>query len=948
MSEITTKTNTSCLQSLQKTIVSGLENFFSRYGKAVASKPWIFILGCFLFTGLSGLGLLKFRAENEGIKLWIPRNSDFRLNNDWLFENFPRSLRFNSLILTSEDNILTPEALQAMWRIRKGIADIVNTNNDTWDKMCLKRPIVKTPSFADFFGKKRRRRQTDDDPFSDDWGDDEAFFDDGGKSSDSPSFDEIIKTLYPDPYCSIVKLMPQACFETSILELWARDGVYDKNVEEEIENLTEEKILEKINNVNMSGLFLVETDFTNYLSGVERDESGKIVSASATTMRWFGNMNMTAAKETGGVPGRGEPLDPRMLEFEGDVVNVLTNKTHYPEGLDSAPNVARSFGDIAGATILGDISYFAIGYCMMFGYASIMMGRLNCVEHRILLATAGILGVIMGIIVSYGLCSAFGLFYGPMHSVMPFLMLGIGIDDMFVIMQSWQTLTTQERAGSLVERFGHTMKHAGAAITVTSITDVIAFGIGGLTVLPALQSFCIYASVGIVATFIFQSTFFLAWFSLDQKRLENGRNACCCCIVHNSFDYRNDRDQKSFLRKVFNGLGTLTAKPIMKVLIILVTAVLCGVGIWGNILLKQEFDPTWFLPQETYLAKWFRLNKEYFPSSGEIGTIYFNKAKLPEDIPWIEDLVDKLKKQESIESVDSWTTGYLHYVYNNSLVGNTTAIENIDKELFRETLTQFLFSPKGAMFRGKFRFADALICGEAAPNVDLFEVSYSHKLLDGPTQQIPAMNGVKNLLKESEISGRKFAWAYGYAAWETDEVIAVEVYRNILLAMICVFLSTLLFIANLRAAIIIIFVVLITLVDVGGFLHFWGITIDTVSCNNLVIAIGLCVDYSVHITHRFLHEKGSRNDRVVSTLENIGPAVFNGGFSTFLAFILLAGSRSHVFSSFFKIFFLVVTFGLFHGLVFLPVVLSLIGPSYFTYNSITDLTTKADLQNTQL
>ena len=80
-------------------------------------------------------------------------------------------------------------------------------------------------------------------------------------------------------------------------------------------------------------------------------------------------------------------------------------------------------------------------------------------------------------------------------------------------------------------------------------------------------------------------------------------------------------------------------------------------------------------------------------------------------------------------------------------------------------------------------------------------------------------------------------------------------------------------------------------------------------------------------THRFLIEKGDRNQRIVSTMENIGPAVFNGGFSTFLAFILLAGSKSHVFISFFKIFFLVVVFGLFHGLVFLPVVLSLIGPS---------------------
>ena len=68
------------------------------------------------------------------------------------------------------------------------------------------------------------------------------------------------------------------------------------------------------------------------------------------------------------------------------------------------------------------------------------------------------------------------------------------------------------------------------------------------------------------------------------------------------------------------------------------------------------------------------------------------------------------------------------------------------------------------------------------------------------------------------------------------------------------------------------------------------------------------------------------SERLVATLTNIGPAVFNGGVSTFLAFILLASSKSHVFITFFKIFFLVVSFGLFHGLFFLPVLLSLVGP----------------------
>ena len=47
----------------------------------------------------------------------------------------------------------------------------------------------------------------------------------------------------------------------------------------------------------------------------------------------------------------------------------------------------------------------------------------------------GILSVAMGMILAYGLCSLFGLFYSAAHTVIPFLLLGIGIDNIFVITQ---------------------------------------------------------------------------------------------------------------------------------------------------------------------------------------------------------------------------------------------------------------------------------------------------------------------------------------------------------------------------------------------------------------------------------------------------------------------------------------------------------------------------------
>ena len=68
-------------------------------------------------------------------------------------------------------------------------------------------------------------------------------------------------------------------------------------------------------------------------------------------------------------------------------------------------------------------------------------------------------------------------------------------------------------------------------------------------------------------------------------------------------------------------------------------------------------------------------------------------------------------------------------------------------------------------------------------------------------------------------------------------------------------------------------------------------------------------------------------EKVLYMMENIAPAVLNGGFSTLLAMSLLVTAKSHVATSFFKIFFMICVFGLFHGLILLPTVLCMVGPS---------------------
>ena len=88
----------------------------------------------------------------------------------------------------------------------------------------------------------------------------------------------------------------------------------------------------------------------------------------------------------------------------------------------------------------------------------------------------------MAYAVACGICSLLGIPYGPVHTALPFLLLGIGVDDMFVILACWKNLNLGNRKVSLPEKMGWTLQHAGVSITVTTVTDIAAFLVGSLTV----------------------------------------------------------------------------------------------------------------------------------------------------------------------------------------------------------------------------------------------------------------------------------------------------------------------------------------------------------------------------------------------------------------------------------------------------------------------------------
>ncbi|CAJ0963706.1 unnamed protein product [Ranitomeya imitator] len=174
------------------------------------------------------------------------------------------------------------------------------------------------------------------------------------------------------------------------------------------------------------------------------------------------------------------------------------------------------------------IPLFSITYFVTIFFAIVSCVRFDCVRNKFWVAGFGVISSGLAVLSSFGLLLLCGVPFVVTVANAPFLILGVGVDDMFIMVSSWQQTKVKDK---VEERMAETYAEAAVSITITTLTDVLAFYIGILTSFKSVQSFCIYTGTAILFCFLYNVTCFGAFLALNGRREESNRHWFTCMKV---------------------------------------------------------------------------------------------------------------------------------------------------------------------------------------------------------------------------------------------------------------------------------------------------------------------------------------------------------------------------------------------------------------------------------
>ncbi|CAD7702840.1 unnamed protein product [Ostreobium quekettii] len=657
-----------------------------------------------------------------------------------------------------------------------------------------------------------------------------------------------------------------------------------------------------------------------------------------------------------------------------------------------------------------------------------------------ILALAAIIIAVFGTFGIIGLVSMTDVKTSPITpQVVPLLMVGLGINDFFVMATAFRVALGTAKSRSVEDIMAETMAKGGASITLSSLSITAAFALGTLSPVPAIEWFGVHMAIGVVMAYITSATTIPCIIAWDlQRHLSRKPSLVQASVEDASQDSPTDgekgraadgpfktgaslkptsgmpqTDSGSFLGRFFR---RALDSPAYKVAVLVVYIGWLALGVWGITKIERGLTVSETVPKDSNPGRFFSASEEHFNTylvylvfrgdQDYADLAVFNESKRTEF-----EFVTKAHNADPLYGVASALDYYTDYVdskfcadavcmdevewywdgfYSEEFASVHDRVQNkclnLIPGLTCAQLCQVICpqGPPGSPYRCRLSEDEqACYCPwrpkvrsdifyespEDSP-IESFWTDFFNKSLGGAVSQTFVDfddNGVEGSQFGVPLGMRTFAFVEdvpavpdkvkhiqsGRAAVDATAVNAFafdyvvygvgEQYENIarntaialaISVAVAAFVMMPLII-HWFAAVIVAACVTSAVVIAAGMVHWIGLRLNYTSFVALIVSVGLSVEFCSHITRHFMLSEGDRPQRAFGAVKGMGLAVLNGGITTLLSILPIAFSEYPYFREyFFAQYSVMVGIGLFVGLILLPVLLSTVGPSAFTWRLI--------------
>uniref|UniRef100_A0AC35U847 SSD domain-containing protein n=1 Tax=Rhabditophanes sp. KR3021 TaxID=114890 RepID=A0AC35U847_9BILA len=541
--------------------------------------------------------------------------------------------------------------------------------------------------------------------------------------------------------------------------------------------------------------------------------------------------------------------------------------------------------------------------------------RRNPIQNKPWEGLLGCLIPLAALAASIGLLSALGLKFQSIVVASLFLVLSVGVDDIFIINSAWDR---NSNANTVSTRMALSLEDAGPSITISALTNIISFAIGAFSDTPAIRTFCIYSAVAILICYLYQLMLYSAILVISGHRERKGYKAFLCCF---KADPNKTSQIVGYFSKIHDKVvykwGSLVTKWWVRLFIFVTTILYFYISTIGIMQLETNNSIDKMALPDSYLQNFQHAFEKALINMQPVSVFVLKPGDLrdTENMEKIKRMVkdfENAKFSYGAESSFFWLQAYQDFLQFYA-----------EDEQFTYTELPVFFKSASYFYLSSFVHYNESACIQNHPDCisAFFFITNFHDVIKYH-EMVPAVKDWRRIAeeyKEFEV------YPYSDHAPFVDQTLAIDntIIGSVVAALICTAIICLIFIPHIPSVAAAVFSVFSISYGIFGILSLWNVDLDPLSMAALLMAIGFSVDFTAHISyHYYKINNDNPKKKIQEALAVIGWPMTQVGISTIVALAPLLFKQSYLALVFLKTIIVVVGLGMLHGLVILPAILT--------------------------